>query len=227
MFENKREGELLESRRIVTLIVVAIVAIHALSGLAIMAALDKWSDRADFGGMFGAASSLFSGLALAGVVYAILLQRQELSLQRQELAWTRKELERAATAQEHSAQLLHKQLTAMETAQQRQESAERARVLPFFTVQNCSSSGGRMQFELENHGSGVVDLEVRKVLNASLTLADTSAVESGGVLKSVVETGTGRFSFELLFTDVRGDRRALEIAFTSANRRLSVREVDT
>ena len=36
--------------------------------------------------MFGAVNALFSGLAFAGVVYAIFLQRMDLALQRKELA---------------------------------------------------------------------------------------------------------------------------------------------
>lgn len=51
------------------------------------------NERGIFGDMFGAVNALFSGLAFAGVVYAILLQRKELKLQRQELALTRKELQ--------------------------------------------------------------------------------------------------------------------------------------
>jgi hypothetical protein len=54
--------------------------------------IGNWSDRASFGEMFGAANTLFSGLAFAGVIYAILLQRRELELQRVELKMTREEL---------------------------------------------------------------------------------------------------------------------------------------
>ncbi|MDP2886948.1 MAG: putative phage abortive infection protein [Ignavibacteria bacterium] len=43
--------------------------------------------------MFQAVNSLFAGLAFAGLIYAILLQRNELSLQRTELAMTRRVLE--------------------------------------------------------------------------------------------------------------------------------------
>ena len=39
-----------------------------------------------FGDMFGAVNALFSGLAFAGVIVAILMQREELNLQRKELA---------------------------------------------------------------------------------------------------------------------------------------------
>lgn len=62
-----------------------------------------------FGDTFGAINSLFSGLAFAGIIYTILLQRKELELQRQELRETRKELERAANAQESSGQQLKRQ----------------------------------------------------------------------------------------------------------------------
>lgn len=47
---------------------------------------------ASFGDVFEAASALFSGLAFVGLVYTIMLQRQELAFQRQELADTRREI---------------------------------------------------------------------------------------------------------------------------------------
>jgi hypothetical protein len=56
-------------------------------------ALYGLKERGTFGDMFGAVNALFSGLAFAGIIYTILLQRQELELQRRELAETRKELE--------------------------------------------------------------------------------------------------------------------------------------
>jgi hypothetical protein len=66
-------------------------------------------DRSSFGGSFNAISSLFSGLAFAGVIYAILLQRKELQLQRKELSETRKVLAKTATAQEASARQFERQ----------------------------------------------------------------------------------------------------------------------
>jgi hypothetical protein len=41
-----------------------------------------WGKANQFGGMLGGIGALFSGLALAGVVVAIILQKQELELQR-------------------------------------------------------------------------------------------------------------------------------------------------
>lgn len=60
-------------------------------------------NSSEFGDMFGAVNALFSGLALAGIIYAIIIQRQELIL-------TRQELTRTAEAQIESAKSLEKQL---------------------------------------------------------------------------------------------------------------------
>jgi ABC-type molybdate transport system permease subunit len=52
----------------------------------------SWEERGQFGDLFGSVNALFSGLAFAGLIYAILLQRQELTLQRAELKLQREEM---------------------------------------------------------------------------------------------------------------------------------------
>lgn len=47
--------------------------------------------RGTFGDMFGSVNSLFSGLALGGIIFTIFLQKKELKLQRKELRETRNE----------------------------------------------------------------------------------------------------------------------------------------
>lgn len=49
------------------------------------------SDRGTFGDKFGFINSLFSGLALTGIIISIYFQQIELKLQRDELSETRKE----------------------------------------------------------------------------------------------------------------------------------------
>jgi hypothetical protein len=49
------------------------------------------ANRGIFGDKFGFTNSIFSALALAGIIYSILLQQKELNLQRQELSATRDE----------------------------------------------------------------------------------------------------------------------------------------
>jgi hypothetical protein len=69
-------------------------------------------DRGLHGDMYGGLNALFSGLAFAGVIYTIHLQREELALQRKELELTREELKRTADASAQSAVALGKQIEA-------------------------------------------------------------------------------------------------------------------
>lgn len=69
---------------------------------------ESWEQRGAFGDMFGAVNALFSGLAFAGVIYAILLQTKELELQREELKLTREELTKSASAQSDQVILMKK-----------------------------------------------------------------------------------------------------------------------
>ncbi len=57
-------------------------------------------------------NALFSGLAFAGLIYTVFLQREELALQRKELELTRQELQRTAAAQEQSEVALRAQAEA-------------------------------------------------------------------------------------------------------------------
>lgn len=54
----------------------------------------RFPDAGTFGDAFGAVNSLFSGLALAGVIYAILMQRYEVKLLEYELSATKNLLDR-------------------------------------------------------------------------------------------------------------------------------------
>ncbi|WP_339234629.1 hypothetical protein MKX40_17945 [Paenibacillus sp. FSL R5-0517] len=71
-----------------------------------------------FGDMFGAVNALFSGLAFAGLIYTITVQRQELALQREaitmqteELRMQREETARSVDQMEGQSQMLRFQLT--------------------------------------------------------------------------------------------------------------------
>jgi hypothetical protein len=69
-------------------------------------------ERGQFGDLYGSINALFSGLAFAGVVIAILLQREELQLQRQELKETRSEMKRSTEAQNRAQKALNKTIYA-------------------------------------------------------------------------------------------------------------------
>ena len=66
-------------------------------------------ERGEFGDSFGVVNALFSGLAFAGVIWAIILQKKELALQREELANTREEIKGQKEQLEAQNQTLQKQ----------------------------------------------------------------------------------------------------------------------
>lgn len=65
--------------------------------------------RGQWGDSFGMINALFSGLAFAGVICAIILQKKELELQREELKETRKEIKGQKEQLEAQNQTLQKQ----------------------------------------------------------------------------------------------------------------------
>jgi hypothetical protein len=67
-----------------------IIAIWIVSGIAIYYFI-KPTERGTFGDMFGAVNSLFSGLALFGIILSILIQQKEFNLQTNELRDTKLE----------------------------------------------------------------------------------------------------------------------------------------
>lgn len=82
-----------------------------------------WKQGADFGNAFGAANALFSGLALAAVVFAIFLQHDELLL-------THKDLRHSVEAQERAEASLRKTMeleVVMKLFETFRESRERNR----------------------------------------------------------------------------------------------------
>jgi hypothetical protein len=101
---------------------------------------------------FTVLNTAFSGLAFAGVIFAILLQRQELHLQRQELEATRAELQRSAAAQEQSQEALKQQVTALnETVRISQESLE-PQVIVYAAADESRPTF--IQMTIENIGRG-------------------------------------------------------------------------
>ena len=88
-------------------VIVAVFVVWIASILGAMQFLPSWAVRGQFGDAFGSVNSLFTGLAFAGVIYTIYLQRTELSLQRDELRLQREEM--AASRRELANQGLQQQ----------------------------------------------------------------------------------------------------------------------
>jgi hypothetical protein len=97
------ESSTSESLRGFVLLAVAVAIALVAYALAVASFIAGWPERGQFGDMFGAANALFSGLAFSALVYALVLQRRELSLQRIELSLTRGELSKQSEAQTQQA----------------------------------------------------------------------------------------------------------------------------
>ncbi len=93
-----------------TFLIIIVIIVWIISGLVSWFFFGNWVKSGSFGDTFGAINSLFSGLALAGIIYTIYLQKTELSLQRKELEYTREELSRTADAQEKTTNLMKEQI---------------------------------------------------------------------------------------------------------------------
>lgn len=164
-----------------------IISIQIFTGILIYFSFDKWSARGTFGDMFGAVNSLFSGLALAGIVYAIFLQRRDLKIQRDDLELTRKELERSADAQEYSTQILKRQLEVMSQEYEFMINKEEKESEPFFI-----SEGGQIGREkginnvrVINTGARITKIETEKISDLIVTFPKIEYLATGGMINFV------------------------------------------
>lgn len=109
----------MKNNRLLAALIVGVIAAWIFTFLAVYASpLETWTERGQFGDLFGSLNSLFSGLAFAGFFFTIRLQqqqlekqeaqldlqREELGLQRQEMVASRTELAKQAVAQTHLSQ---------------------------------------------------------------------------------------------------------------------------
>jgi hypothetical protein len=149
--------------------------------------------------MFGAVNTLFSGLALAGVVYAILLQRRELALQREELSMTREEVRRAADAQQASTKFQKEQLALIKGRYAKEEVARASEVAPKFELVDVSESPEQILVQVRNHGGSMTNARV-----AEAPPGATARIEPDG---SFLRECEGRLIFTL-FDDTQRTLRS-------------------
>lgn len=168
--------------------------------------LPTWLERAQFGDMFGGTNALFSGLALAGVVAAIWLQRKELALQRLELRETRRELARTAVAQIKSANLIEEQYKLARLTTQIAEAESYARTAPDLRWVGEGFSSGKYQVRLKNLGETLTDVEFKHTVALTRLVPNKLPViykgEEFNLVASFPTPHTPPFDFGLSFTDI-------------------------
>lgn len=95
--------------RMIALAAAGVVVLQGLSVVIIGLALPSWTTRGQFGDLFGAVNAFFSGLAFFGVIYAVLLQREDLAIQQAQIETGKAEAVKSATVQERIAVALAEQ----------------------------------------------------------------------------------------------------------------------
>lgn len=98
-----------DSSKLLLILIVVVVCIIIVSWVGIDYFISCNEERGQFGDKFGSVNALFSGLAFAGLIYTITLQRKELGLQRVELSLTRKEMADQTHEFEEQNKTLHRQ----------------------------------------------------------------------------------------------------------------------
>lgn len=94
-------------------LVLLVAILWVISWLLLTTLIPTPSERGQFGDMFGSVNALFSGLAFAGLIFTIHLQREELAMQREELRLQREEMR----LQREEMQASREQLTNQAHAQ--------------------------------------------------------------------------------------------------------------
>lgn len=78
---------------VAVIVVLLVLLVWVGSFLLICYYLKDWTERGQFGDLFGAVNALFSGLAFAGLIMTIWLQRRDLQYQRESIEQTNQEMQ--------------------------------------------------------------------------------------------------------------------------------------
>lgn len=124
-----------------------------------------WTERGQFGDMFGAVNALFSGLAFAGLLYTIVLQQKQLSMQRDELGLQRDELrmqreEMAASRGEMESQTNVQRAQLQVAIEQVFVAAAQARIEGVKVSSQGSNDGWKMaaQMSINEEAAGLMKI---------------------------------------------------------------------
>ncbi|SMO68082.1 hypothetical protein [Gracilimonas mengyeensis] len=215
---NKKNQKVeLESLKTIIWLFVAVVLIQLIFGSIIFLSFDSWRIRGVFGEMFGAVNTLFAGLAFAGVIYAILLQRKELALQRAELQLTREELRKSAEAQQKSSELLEHQVELMEQAQTNEFEVRSKQAEPILSYNGGSRSGKEIEAKVINKGENIKFPKIKPSLGGyNIDLNRSDVFLSNQTAKITIKSSSDNvdiFPFELHYEDKYGSKRIKKYEF--------------
>jgi len=130
----------------------------------------KVEDAGPFGDAFGLLNTLFSGAAFALLIYAALMQKEELELQRDELQLMRQESAAQTELFKRQTEIQQKQLEAFESQIRAAAARERQASLPITWLSAVNQSDHlRTDVRFVNRGAAVFDVRIAIDPHAELT----------------------------------------------------------
>jgi hypothetical protein len=152
--------------RLLATLVIGVVLIWTIGALTIYFSLSTWQDRGQLGDLFGAINSLFSGLALAGVIYTLHMQQKGIELLRLQIQV------------EHEAQRRYRAIDDIQqfaaTLDKKHPSARK--VVDEFTVEECNKLVERTPFSIPAKHLGPLKYALADVLQDKELVVDKDRV---------------------------------------------------
>lgn len=167
------------SKALIPLLATLIIVMWSASAIFAFRTYGKPDNPGVWGDTFGAINSLFSGLALAGVVYAILLQRQELENQR-----------RASDAS--SAQLaeqnrvITQQLATMQQAYEFERQRAAAEAAPALRLESYGGLRTSRLLHFRNTGGRIVSMRAEATAGCVVNLSQREGIQTNNDFKADV-----------------------------------------
>ncbi|MCR9229486.1 MAG: hypothetical protein NXI29_00540 [bacterium] len=164
---------------------VIVVAVLIIFWFSVTSLISRTEQQGQFGDMFGAANTLFSGLAFAGIIYTIWLQRTELKLQRKELISTKEELKLSREAHQKTCNIMETQLEISKNTVKLENARYRKEVLPRFINNRLNERAGfigddciQCRLNIDNIGRRIFSARINHLTSylENIELADTYPV---------------------------------------------------
>lgn len=167
------DPEMKTSKTLIPLLIALVLLMWVASAVLAFHWFGKPDNPGIWGDTFGAINALFSGLALAGVAYAIILQQKEIEAQRIE-----SEQSRAQLAEQN--RLITEQLKSMQAAYDFDRRKAIAEASPMLRLE--ASGGNRITRELrfKNTGGRIVTISGKSTHDCTVNISHREGIQTNG-----------------------------------------------
>lgn len=170
-----------------------------------------YSDRGQFGDMFGAVNALFAGLAFAGVICALVLQQRESKSQHEESEFSRNQSIQQTRLFREQLELMRQSLSFEQQKQEVAAQKEKQSLQPVFHFGKAQCFIRAWNIGITNSGGGINNVTIESG-NCAGTIAGLrgSTFESGahGELRFLLgqTQNLDELKFTIRYWDNRGEK---------------------